>query len=86
VEADHARLICAEDTAVALNPVGTLGAVVSAEPLLTVTVTVALVVELFEVSVAIARSVCVPFADFVVSHEKVYGVAVSAAPTFALSN
>jgi uncharacterized membrane protein len=49
--------------------IDTVGGVVSTE-LLTVTVTLALVVALFEVSVAIARSVCVPFADFVVSQEK----------------
>jgi hypothetical protein len=57
VEAVHAKLICAEDTAVALNPVGTLGAVVSGGPLLTVTVTLALVVELPAVSLATAASV-----------------------------
>jgi hypothetical protein len=49
----------------------TVGGVVSFAALLTVTVTLELVVELFEVSVAIARSVCVPFVDFVVSHEYV---------------
>jgi hypothetical protein len=38
---------------------------------LTVTVTLALVAELFDVSFAIVRSVCEPFDDFVVSQENV---------------
>jgi hypothetical protein len=49
----------------------TVGGVVSFAALLTVTMTLELVVELFEVSVAIARRVCVPFVDFVVSQEYV---------------
>jgi len=47
----------------------TVGAVVSGVVLLTVTVTLALVAEFPAASFAIARNVCVPFVDFVVSHE-----------------
>jgi hypothetical protein len=64
-------LICEEEAAAAVNPAGTVGGVVSAGPLLTVTVTLALVAELFDVSFAIVRSVCEPFDDFVVSQENV---------------
>jgi hypothetical protein len=49
----------------------TVGGVVSVDELLTVTDTLELVAELFDVSVAIARSVWEPFVDFVVSHENV---------------
>jgi hypothetical protein len=63
-------LICEEEIAVAVNPAGTVGGVVSAA-LLTVTVTLVLVAELFDVSIAVARTVCVPFVDFVVSQEYV---------------
>ena len=51
--------------------IDTVGGVVSVDELLTVTVTLELVAELFDVSVAIARSVWEPFVDFVVSHENV---------------
>jgi hypothetical protein len=64
----------------------TTGGVVSGVPLFTVTVTAALVVLLFEVSLAIACNVCEPFAVFVESHDIVYGEAVSKTPTFTPSN
>jgi hypothetical protein len=61
-------LICDEEIAVAVNPVGTDGGVVSAV-LLTVTVTAALVALLLDVSFAIARKLCEPLPTLVVSQE-----------------
>jgi hypothetical protein len=70
VEAFQVRLICELEVAVAATPPGTDGAVVSVVgALFTVTVTLPLVVALPAASVAIARNVCVPLVDFVVSHE-----------------
>jgi len=71
---------------VAVNPVGTDGGVVSGAELLTVTVTPALVVELFDVSVAIARRVCDPLLVVVVFQEKEYGAVVSRPPAFTPSS
>jgi hypothetical protein len=68
VEAVQDKLICEEETAVAVNPAGTEGAVVSAT-LLTVTVTLALVVEFPAASFAIARRVCDPLLAVVVFQE-----------------
>ena len=55
VEAVQERLICDEDAAVAVKPVGTLGAVVSAIVLFTVTVTTDEVVLLPAASLAMAN-------------------------------
>jgi len=55
--------------------------IVGAVALFTVTATPGLVVVLFEVSLATAVSVCVPWLTVVVFHEKLYGDAVTALPT-----
>jgi hypothetical protein len=86
VEAFQVRLICEEETALATRLVGTVGGVVSGVVLFTVTVTLALVAELCEVSVAIARSVCVPLVAVAEFQESAYGAVVSKAPRFAPSN
>jgi hypothetical protein len=64
----------------------TVGGVVSLVVLSTVMLTLALVVLFPAPSVAIARSVWLPLAVFVESHEYAYGEAVSAAPRFAPSS
>jgi len=66
--------------------IATTGGVVSGVVLLTVTVTLALVAEFPAVSVAIARSVWAALLAFVLSHDSVYGAAVTGAPKFPLSN
>jgi hypothetical protein len=66
--------------------IDTVGGVVSGVPLLTVTVTVALVVLLPAASLAIARSVCEPLLDVVVFHEAEYGEVISRPPRLAPSN
>jgi hypothetical protein len=86
VDALHVRPICEEETAVAVNPVGTDGGVVSGVPLLTVTVTLALVVLFPAASFAMARSVCEPLLEVAVFHETEYGEAVSRLPKFAPSS
>jgi hypothetical protein len=63
----------------------TVGAVVSAGVLLTVTVTAALVALFPAPSVAIARTVCDALLTFVVSHVYAYGEARSDAPAFTPS-
>jgi hypothetical protein len=64
----------------------TVGGVVSAGVLLTVTVTAALVAEFPAASLATARSVCEPLLTVVVFHEYVYGATVSRLPRFAPSS
>jgi len=59
---------------------------VSAGPLFTVTLTVALVVEFPAASFAIALSVCAPLVAVVVFHDAEYGVAVSKPPRLAPSS
>jgi hypothetical protein len=86
VEAVQDRLICVDDIAVAVSPVGTLGGVVSADELFTVTVTAVLVVLLPAASLAIARTVCEVFVAVVVFQETEYGAVVSNAPRLAPSS
>jgi hypothetical protein len=85
VEAVQVKLICEDERAVALKPVGTVGGVVSAL-LFTVTVTPALVVLLPAVSLAIALNVCEAFVAVVVFHETEYGAVMSRLPRLAPSN
>ena len=70
----------------AVKPVGTEGGVMSPVPLLTVTLTVALVALLPAASFAMARKECAPFVAVVVFQETEYGAAVSSEPKFTPSN
>jgi hypothetical protein len=83
-----ALTIAVPDTAAAFAGavIETVGGVVSPDEFFTVTFTVELVVEFPAESFATARKACVPFVLFVVSHEKLYGALVFAAPRLAPSN
>jgi hypothetical protein len=84
VEAVQERLISEDETAVALNPVGTEGGVVSVV-LFTVIGTGALVAWLFDVSIAVAVKTCWPLATDIVLADAEYGDEVMAEPNFAPS-
>ena len=83
--ADQLRSICVDETTVAFRPAGTVGAVMSATELLTVTETAAEVVQFPAASEAVALMLCDPLASVLVSSVAVYGAAAIPAPRVAPS-